>query len=187
MTLPFLNREKQSGFTLIEIIVVIAIIGILTSIALVNSGKNADRDVRLEADRLTTFIRNVQNKALTGEKVAGASGKICGFGVTIPDATHIQSYYVDTGAGNLDTDCATLTTSSGTNYADVFSPQINGVSLDFKSADLNVATRLFFLVPSGQSYLYDSSGHSLKLPAIFTLSKDVQNAYIFIGYSGNVY
>ncbi len=110
-----LKIAKRKGFTLIEVLVVIAIIGILAAITLVSLGKNLERDARFEKDRFTTFIRDAQNRSLTAE-TAGASvsagKKICGFGIHFDesDNTRAVMYFVQTGgASPLDVNCASKT------------------------------------------------------------------------------
>jgi prepilin-type N-terminal cleavage/methylation domain-containing protein len=165
----------KKGFTLIEIMVVIAIVGILSAIAIVNSGKNPDRDVRIEKDRLVTFLRDVQNKSLTAEQVSGASGKICGFGVYLSGSS-LQGYYVSTSDLNADCSNSNFTSNSGNDDLNTkFTPQINGVSLSFNG------TKLFFLIPNGKAYL-----NGANFPATFTLSKSGQSVNVQVGEAGTI-
>jgi prepilin-type N-terminal cleavage/methylation domain-containing protein len=129
----------KKGFTLIELLVVMAIIGILVATAIVNFGKNEDRDVRQEKDRLTSFLREVQNKALTGDK-AGISGsdKICGFGFR-KIGNNIESFYVSTNDVNGDCN-ASWKTYTKTSY-DTFSPSNGNV--------YSLTGNVFFMSPSG--------------------------------------
>ena len=86
-------NSKHTGFTLIELLVAMAIIGILAATAIVNFGKNEDRDVRAEKDRLTSFLREVQNKALAGDRAGiSTTDKICGYG-TYFDSGNLQAFY----------------------------------------------------------------------------------------------
>ena len=159
------------GFTLIELLVVIAIVGILATIAVVNTGKNPDRDIRLEKDRLTSFLREVQNKALTAEKISPApTGKVCGFGVKM-SGSNVRSYYVSTT--NLNADCSSKVAESGTDYADVFMPRTSDVSITLNGSSL------FFLIPHGEAFLNGAS-----FPATFTIEKSGQTVEVKIRKSG---
>jgi prepilin-type N-terminal cleavage/methylation domain-containing protein len=146
-----LGRSQHSmlgkkGFTLIEILVAIAIVGILASIAVVNFGKNVDQDVRMERERLTGFLRDVQNKALTGEivTVSGtAVSGMCGFGFHYVSSSQIQAYYV------ANSNCAGVSKNYGTSLSsDVFYLK-NGVTMTSTFDDTDDT---FFLIPNGQVY-----------------------------------
>jgi len=164
--------KNKKGFTLIEIMVVIAVVAILAAAALVNSGKNADRDVRLEAERLKTFLRDVQNKSLQGEVAPGT--KTCGFGVRMNNG-NVQSYYVS--VPNLDFDCLSYVNSyDGDNSDAAFVPR-NGATVSFSG------TRLFFLIPSGKPYLNGSDGFSW---AVFNLSKGGASVTVQVSNAGEI-
>jgi prepilin-type N-terminal cleavage/methylation domain-containing protein len=135
-------QNTSVGFTLIELLVTMAIIGILAATAMVNFGKNDDRDARQEKERLTSFLREVQNKALVGEKISTASGKICGFGVYY-DSGNLQTFY----ASEPDVDAPCSPAASNTDLTgEQFVPR-NGVSI------AEFSEEIFFEVPTGNVYI----------------------------------
>lgn len=175
--------NSKKGFTLIEILVAMAIVGILAATAIVNFGKNEDRDVRQERERLTSFLREVQNKALAGERTninLGANEKLCGFGVKMSGSNMID-YYVK--ASGLDEDCNSHVNDAGVEYADTFyfSNDVL-ISSGFSSSD-----KLFFLIPNGSVYLNGSNTSGF--PKVINLTKSGLAAPIpvTIDQSGRIY
>ena len=63
------KKNNKNGFSLMELMIVIAIIGIMTSIVLVYSGKNKiEKEVEGAAREVAAAIREAQNNALTGKQ-----------------------------------------------------------------------------------------------------------------------
>jgi len=173
----FKIQNSRKGFTLIELLVVMAIIGILAATALVNFGKNEDRDVRQEADRLTSFLREVQNKALTAERAGiSPSGKVCGFGVTFEGGINsAKIFYVETKdegtVNSLDISCADVSkiNASGTNSnASIFPNEEFNFRKDVK-IEGDTPRDIFFLAPNGEVY---SDGASATDPITINLTKE---------------
>ena len=155
-----------------------AIVAILAATAIVNFGKNDDRDVRMEKDRLTSFVREVQNKSLAVEKRLEVvpPAKVCGFGVRKnPSENKIESFYV---TSSLE-DCSTNWTSylSSVTVLNTFYPT-NGITLDpFGS--------VFFLSPNGNTSCYNCA---LPTSAVqIGITKGAVNLKVTIDPSGRIY
>jgi len=163
----------KNGFTLIELLVVMAIIGILAATAIVNFGRNDDRDVRQEKDRLTSFLREVQNKSLTIEKISGVTGKVCGFGVRqLGSTNNLESFYVSTA--DLNADCvASWKTFAKTSYETLSSR--NGASFVLTG-------NVFFLSPNA---VVDCDGCAL--PISINVAKGDSNINATIDETGRIY
>jgi prepilin-type N-terminal cleavage/methylation domain-containing protein len=153
---------RRKGFTLIEILVVIAITGVLVTIVMVNSGRNPDRDVRAEKDRLVTFFRDVQNKSLSAEQLPDTSDfsscydatetphrfvcNICGYGIKMSDEGNLQAYYVK--KADVNDSCSALLSSDGVDYeGNSFYPN-KDVTVSFPDP----ADKILFLIPRGDIY-----------------------------------
>lgn len=69
-----MTKPRAKGFTIIELVVAIAVFGILSSIMLVNFRSNQDfRDLKLEAANMESLLGEAQNFALTGGGVGGVN------------------------------------------------------------------------------------------------------------------
>ncbi|MBI4117527.1 MAG: type II secretion system protein [Parcubacteria group bacterium] len=66
-----MNISNERGFTLLEMIVTITIIGILSTIVVINY-RGASRDLDLSVEALASAIRKAQAFAITGEPYLGA-------------------------------------------------------------------------------------------------------------------
>jgi type II secretory pathway pseudopilin PulG len=164
--------------------VVLAIVGILVATALVNSGRNPDWDVRLERDRLITFLREVQSKSLAAEKVSGATGKVCGFGVHRNSESELWVYYVQTsGPTPQDVDCAAVSNTYPGGSGDPYK-----ISVYYLRNDVAIESfsDVFFLSPNGTIH-YGGSSDASNFPVTMTLSKESISVPVNIARSGNIY
>lgn len=79
----------QSGFTLVELVVIIGIIGFMSAAVLSSQNKGADqRRLILETRKLAQNIRKVQNSALSSTiHNCGGSNKVVSFGIILDEDT----------------------------------------------------------------------------------------------------
>jgi len=197
----FKIQNSPQGFTLIELLAAMAIIGILAATAVVNFAKNDDRDVRAEKDRLTSFLREAQNKALAGEKVPDFTGKICGFGVRHPiihssvcsgrrcypitkpaDWLEVEAR-ATTAATELTEDCGyVLSVPVDLGIYDVLKFTL-GTFYPSNGTKVNLAKDVFFLPPSGEA----TCGTGCTFPVSATITKGSATATVTIEQSGNIH
>lgn len=87
------NTKNKSGFSLVELIVVMAIIVIMTGVLLVSQGGNNrnQEDVEAAARKVAAQLRQLQNEALSGKQIGGTSACYFNF-VAVGTATYQINY-----------------------------------------------------------------------------------------------
>ncbi len=99
------NKQKQSGFTLIEILLVVALIGIL-SVVTINSMKSGQNQNKLKAAQAETeaIIKLAQSYALQGRKQGNIVPKYYGVKFSVDG----KSYSFCSNLNDADVDCNNL-------------------------------------------------------------------------------
>jgi prepilin-type N-terminal cleavage/methylation domain-containing protein len=162
----------RRGFTLIEIMVVMAIIGVITAVTIVSFGSGKERKaVEGQARKVAAAIREMQNYALTGKQVG--SNVPCKFGpgsAMSGDIIVPLRYSYRTG-----TSCS-AGMSASTDIPGMTMSLENGVTF---ASDSN---EFFFTVPRGE--LVDFMGVPISTTVNIQLSKGSTTYYSVCVYPG---
>lgn len=67
----FYSRQRQSGFTLIEVLIVVMLISVATSMAVVRINRNADKIAHLEAKKFRGLVEFMREESVITGKLLG--------------------------------------------------------------------------------------------------------------------
>lgn len=165
------NKKTKSGFSLVELMVVLAIVLIMTGIFLANQNGNKDQEnVETAARQVAAQIRQLQNEALSGKQIGGVL--VCGFRFDIVSGALVfsTSYYSYS-------DCAAGTGAAQIGASTQFN--LNSKGLLGGTAKANSSNSFYFKAPRAGL----SGGQVL----INLVSKDgTKHASVCVCTSGNI-
>jgi prepilin-type N-terminal cleavage/methylation domain-containing protein len=155
-----MTDDSQKGFTLVELIVVIAVIGLLSSLLLANYRTSSrSSELQYTAQKLIGDLRKVQNMAISSYKYQEEAGGIeevpCGYGLHFR-ADNSYVLYRDLSPDDLDKEC--LKSDKIYNYGEAIGQPINlpeRIDLEIEVDDI------FFMPPSAKIFFNGQDGLSL--------------------------
>ena len=147
--------ERQAGFTLIEMLVVAAITGFITTSLVVNFSK-ARLDIKRGGNFVISVVRDAQTKATSSAKYNNYNP--CGYGIHYIDAS---SFAIYAGPNASTTTCANINRNYQLGEDSLLAVQVFGESgVRFMSSFPDI----FFEPPDPKTYLNDNG--SLNQPPV---------------------
>ena len=144
-----LSKQDSKGFTLIEVMVVIIIIGILATLVLANyKTSSSGSELQYAVQRLAGEIKKAQNMAMSSYKYKeGATEEVpCGYGVHFESN---NSYFLWRDLARVSGDSSCATSDKEYNAGEKIGQDINlpnNINLSFESVDI------FFMPPDPEVF-----------------------------------
>ena len=152
----FKSSSSRAGFTLVEVAVVAAITGVITTFMLVNFQRNRT-DLALSSNEFIANLRSAQSKAAASARYdSGAGLKIrCGYGIRYISPT---SYSMYAGPDASSVNCSALNRNFDGADATMFTRVFTDTRVELKSPFNDI----FFEPPDPKTYI--NNDPSLALP-----------------------
>ena len=172
------RKQKYRGFTLIEVMAVIAIISIMTAILLVSfDGTKKQTNLDNASRQFVTDLSFLQKSALSGTVPPGVTGSVCGHGLHRTGSGGYEFFVIE--KSEVSNDC---TETSYSRTYDSSRDSIYGTKVFEKGVILeNSAQDLYFEVPHAKVYYNNSIAN-----APYTLSLDGENLSVCVTASGEI-
>ena len=176
-------KNKNKGFTIVELMVVVAIISVLATVGIINYNKSRDkRELAMSAEQLAAVIRDARTISQTGEMFEMVSG----VGLSRPKKG-VGVYIMSINEYILFANQADLSTSwryeTGSDYS-IRSYELPSRVQFFSdiSADGSQILSSYLFTPAGESYFPDDKYIKLVSKRDSSLTKCVKTA----GATGNI-
>lgn len=142
--MSFLTKTKnkiESGFTLVELVVVMAIMFIMATVIFVNERGDARQDVEAVAQQVSAQLRNLQNESLAGKQVdvGGVPVSACRF---VFDSSALTSYAIkyDKNCGGAESVIGSTTISLAKKFVKMDAKVVSFISPRGDANSANVIT-----------------------------------------------
>jgi prepilin-type N-terminal cleavage/methylation domain-containing protein len=157
----FMLKEKSKGFTLVEVMVSLSIIGIMSTVFLVNYHSTNQRSALiLSSKKMASDIRMAQNHSLGSKEYGSGNIPSGGWGVYIDKTSSDYIIFADNN-GNYSFDSGEDDSSLGAEIVN-FPSRIGVKSITVNGVDVNTAS-IVFLPPNPKTYINTLDGVSAKI------------------------
>ena len=126
---------KNKGYSLLEVIVVIAILGVITGFLITSSGLLDGRRVKACADNISSLLEKVRMTNLGKDEVILTIYEDAGNGIKADIVTKVKSKAEVTGSGGTGTERTVVEDLSNDNVEIHYSTDISGSSPVFLGTD----------------------------------------------------
>lgn len=115
MNIIFSYTKRLPGFTLVELVVTMAIIAILMSVAMSGIGSDAktQREIETNAREFASVVREAQNYSLTGKQANVTGTNTCSFQVSIISSSQYTLNAIDCSTSPVSREIAKYTLKNG--------------------------------------------------------------------------
>lgn len=183
--------KKNSGFTIIEVLVVVSIMGVLLSVVIANFGRNREQNVTYAKNNLVSTLHKIQSFSLSSRDISpGCPAN--SYQVVFNTVASNQTYTV---AGTGNSTCSTPVTQETVRLpGGVYISNISVTRAD-NTVTLAPSSTVYFTVPYGKVAMIYSGGQdstpTKEYNDIMTITLSTANgslsANVYInGITGNV-
>ncbi len=180
-----LGRKSESGFTLMELLVVIFIIGIITTVVIVSFRSGDKRKtLKMGVEEVTTLIKDAQNRSLLGQTNKEGNFPAGGYGVYLGLNQGYAVLFQDEDSDQKYTGPKTYPFEGGEKAASEYVSHVKireGLAIDkiFKDGKVLREVAIVFVPPKPTMY-FDSNNDITAGEIVFTMEEIKDKREIFL-------